>query len=157
MNIMLIDDDQDCIVELANAIEPSGHECGLYTIPEEAVAAYGNKNYDVVITDMKMPGMNGIQVLKAIKEMNSTAKVIINTGYGDVDTAISAVNNGAYAFFGKPVDISELLETLEKINVDVEAQKKSKEEHARLAMEYTRLKMAYEEMMRLLKEKAGER
>lgn len=157
MNIMLIDDDLDCMLGMVSAIEPAGHICDTFTLPEKAVEAYSLKLYDVVITDMKMPGMNGLQVLQAIKSKNPNAKVIINTGYGDVDTAISAINHGAYAFFGKPVDIGELLETLEKINMEMETEKKSKEEHARLAVEYARLKIAYDEMMSLLKDKVGNR
>lgn len=157
MNIMLIDDDPDCMAGLASVIEPAGHSCEMFIAPEEAIKTYPTKPYDVVITDMKMPGMTGLEVLKAIKFINPEAKVIINTGYGDVETAMSAVNMGAYAFFGKPVDISELLETLDKINREIDGEKKVREEHARLAIEYARLKVAYEDIMSLLEQKGVER
>lgn len=61
---------------------------------------------------MRMPRMTGIQVLRVIRQIDPEARVIIMTGYGDAETAIAAVNNGAYAFFGKPVDIAELIEVL---------------------------------------------
>ncbi|OPY58565.1 MAG: C4-dicarboxylate transport transcriptional regulatory protein DctD [Pelotomaculum sp. PtaU1.Bin035] len=153
MNILLIDDDGDCLDGLATALEPAGNRCDKFTAPGEAVEAYQQNQYDVVITDMKMPGMNGIQVLKKIRSLNPEAKVIINTGYGDVDTAIAAVNNGAYAFFGKPIDLADLMETLEKIEREIGGKKRAEFEHARLAMEYARLKQAYEDLAKAIEEK----
>lgn len=156
MNIMLIDDDQDCMLGLASAIEPTGFLCDLFTSPEKAVQQYGTGSYEVVITDMKMPGMNGIQVLKAIKARNREAKVILITGYGDVDTAIAAVNNGAYAFFCKPVNIEELLETIGQISEEVGRKQREKEEQDKMAAEYLRLKKAYLEIQAVLeKQDAG--
>ncbi|WP_346353412.1 response regulator [Azotosporobacter soli] len=115
MNILLIDDDRDCLESLAAVIEPAGHSCDIYTVPEEAVAAYDGVKHQAVITDIKMPGLSGIQVLRLIKAKNGKAKVLLMTGYGDVDTAIAAVNYGAYYFFSKPVNIDEIIEVLERI------------------------------------------
>lgn len=151
MKFMLIDDDRACLEGLVSALEPTGHDFYIFTVPEDAVAAYQKQPCDVVITDMKMPGMNGIEVLKAIRAIDPEAKVIVITGHGDVDTAIAAVNNGAYAFFGKPVDIGELLETLEKLAEEQEVCIRTKEEQQRMVQEYNRLKKAYEELQQLLK------
>lgn len=117
------------------------------------MAAYNPQKYDVIITDMKMPGLTGIQVLKITKAHNPEAKVIIITGYGDVDTAIAAVNNGAYAFFGKPVNIAELMETLEKINEKTQEKWQEQVEIHQMKQEYTKLKQAYEELQALLKKR----
>ena len=138
---------------MQTAIEPAGYHCELFTVPEQAVAAYNPQKYDVIITDMKMPGLTGIQVLKIIKAHNPEAKVIIITGYGDVDTAIAAVNNGAYAFFGKPVNIAELIETLEKINEKTQEKWQEQAEIDQMKQEYTKLKQAYEELQVLLKKR----
>ena len=153
MKIMLIDDEFECTVGLAGAIEPAGYSCEIFTEPEKAVAAYPLKHYDVVISDMRMPGMNGIQVLIAIRKMNPDARVIIITGYGDVETAMAAINNGAHAFFGKPVDVADLMETLDKIKNEHAARNRTREEQERLATEYIRLKKAYGELQLLLQEK----
>jgi DNA-binding NtrC family response regulator len=153
MNIMLIDDDKDCLLGLSSAIEPAGYNCELFTAPEEAVTAYDAERHDVVITDMKMPGLTGIQVLKIIKARNPAAKVIIITGYGDVDTAIAAVNYGAYAFFGKPVNIAELVELLEKVDAEVVGRRREREDMEQMMQEYYKLKRAYEELHSLLKQR----
>jgi len=151
MRLLLIDDDADCLDGLITVLEPAGYTCCTFTVPERAVEDFRQKQYDVVITDMKMPGLNGIQVLKEIRSLDPAARVIIVTGFGDVETAIAAVNNRAYAFFGKPIDIDDLMDTLEKIEGEIIVQEKAKTDHARLALEYARLKQAYEELLGLLK------
>ncbi len=153
MKILLLDDDIDCLDSLATLLKDAGRQCDEFTVPLKAVEAYRQKQYDVVITDMKMPGMNGIQVLKKVRSINPTARVIIVTGFGDVETAIAAVNNGAYAFFGKPIDIGDLMDTLDKIEYEINEQKKAKMDHADLAMEYLRLKHVYEELLGLVERK----
>ncbi len=154
MYILLVDDDADCLDGLVTVLEPTGHQCDTFTVPEDALEAYQQKQYDVVITDMKMPGLSGIEILKKVRSINTEARVIIATGYGDVETAIAALNNGAYAFFGKPIDLNDLMDTLEKIEGELKGQKKERIEHARLAMEYARLKQAYEDLLKLLKDKS---
>lgn len=153
LKFMLIDDDHDCLDGLVSALEPTGHELNVFTVPEEAVQAYRGNDYDVVITDMKMPGMTGIEVLKAIRQLDQEARVIILTGYGDAETAIAAVNNGAYAFFGKPLVIEELLATIEKISDEAEVRKQTKEQQEQMAQEFSKLKKAYKELQALLREK----
>jgi len=150
MRIMMIDDEQDCMDSLQAALEPAGHSADLFTSPADAVTNYSAAKYDVVITDMRMPRMTGIQVLRVIRQIDPEARVIIMTGYGDVETAIAAVNNGAYAFFAKPVDIEELLSVLDRVGKETEQKKLSLEEQGRLTEEYHRLKKAYEDMIQLL-------
>lgn len=151
MNILLLDDDVSCLDGLVGALEPSGHHYEAFTVPEEAVKDYAKRSYDVVITDMRMPGMSGIEVLKKVLAIDEDAKVIIVTGYGDVDTAIAAVNNRAYAFFGKPLDISELMETLCKIEREGEEKRKRRLDQTCLSEELSRLRRAYEELQSLIK------
>jgi len=156
MNMMLIDDDQDCILGLAGVLEPTGHSCEMFTVPEQAVQLYDGQHYDIVITDMKMPGMNGIEVLRIIRERNPAAKVIIITGYGDVEAAISAVNFGAYAFFCKPINVEQFIETIEKIGVEVGQAQHNKIEQEALTAEHCKLQKSYQELQRLLKKKESQ-
>ena len=154
MKIMMIDDEKDCMESLATALEPAGHHAEMFSSPLDAVDHYAKDLYDVVITDMRMPHMTGIQVLKTLRQKDPEARVIIMTGYGDAETAIAAVNNGAYAFFAKPVDIGELLEVLDKVGTETAQVRLSQEEQAKMFAEYQRLKNAYDDILRLLNEKS---
>ena len=66
-----------------------------------------------------MPEMNGIDLLKKIKEIDSSSRVIIITAYGDLETAKEAINNKAYAFFGKPINFEELISILRDIEKEI--------------------------------------
>ncbi len=152
VNIMLIDDDEGCLDSLKSSLELQGHKCTAFSFPEKAIEDYSKNypQYDAVITDMKMPVMTGLDVLKQARTINKDTKVIIITAYGDVETAISAVNNRAYAFFGKPLNFKELMETLDKIKNEKKEQKIKKEEFVQLSAEYSKLKKAYEDMQKIL-------
>jgi len=126
MKLLLIDDDLECIQYLKEALELGGNECILFQNPKEGVAAYDGKNFDAIITDFKMPQMNGIDVLKAVREKNPSAYVIILTGYADLDNAMAALNYGAYAFFRKPLNLKDLIKILSKIEDEINEYKKIK-------------------------------
>lgn len=157
MNILIIDDDPGCLDSLSSSLQLYSHNCEAYTNAVKAIEIYreNHSRFDLVITDMKMPVMSGIEVLQNALKINGEAKVIIITAYGDVETAISAVNNHAYAFFGKPINFQELLETIERIETEKNARKLTKEEQVRLADEYAKLKKAFEELQSLLKKGGG--
>ena len=152
MKIMLIDDEFECMSSLAGAIEPAGYSCEIFTQPEKAVAAYPLKHYDLVISDMRMPVMNGIQVLMAIRKMNPVARVIMLTSQSDIETTATAARNGAHAFLHKPVDIAKVIEIVEKIKQERVASSRTREDQERLAAEYIRLKKVYGELRSLLDE-----
>jgi len=153
LRILIIDDDPGCLDSLKSSLELSGYDCEAFTQPKKAVKAYKKSRHDIIITDMKMPTMTGLEVLKEIKSFNPDAKVIIITAYGDVETAIAAVNNHAYAFFGKPLNFPELMETIEKAEKDHEARKLTREEYEKLVAEYSKLKDAYQQLQGILTQK----
>ena len=70
--------------------------------------------YEIVILDMKMPGMSGMEVLRSILEIRPKTKVILITGYGSSQISDEGMQEGAYASFTKPIDINELLEEIKK-------------------------------------------
>jgi DNA-binding NtrC family response regulator len=147
---MLIDDEADCLASLSSAMEPTEHHIDVYDNPEKAMADFLRLEYQLVITDMKMPQMTGIEVLQAVKKSRPETQVIIITGYGDAETAIAALNNGAFAFFGKPVDIGELLETIDKVEIALSNSVESNLEHERIKEEYEKLRSAYLELKKFL-------
>lgn len=152
MNILIIDDDSGCLDSLSSSLQLYSHNCEAHTNAVKAIEIYRENpsRFDLVITDMKMPVMSGIEVLQKALQINKDAKVIIITAYGDIETAILAVNNHAYAFFGKPINFQELLETIERIENEKNEKKLTKEEQTRLIDEYSKLKKAFEELQTLL-------
>jgi len=119
MKILLIDDEHACVESLERAIKPTGHDCVSFNDPQMAMEAFRNDTFDVVVTDFKMHKMNGTQVLKNVKEVDSDVQVIILTAYADVDNAIDAVNNRAYAFFQKPINLNDFMYTLTKVEKEI--------------------------------------
>ena len=115
LEVMLIDDDKECLNAMSKALDYFGFTNHKFIDPSEALECYKTQKYDVIVTDYKMPSMSGIKLLEDIKSLNLDACVIITTGYADTDAAIEALNNGAYAFFTKPLDIQKLADTLVKI------------------------------------------
>jgi DNA-binding NtrC family response regulator len=155
MKVLIVDDDQDCLNDIYDALIPLNYTLIKEISPIEALNKFKSDNFDVVITDIRMPQMNGIELLKNIKKINKEARVIIITGYGDLDTAVQAINNHAYAFFGKPINFEELVEVLRKI--DDEIKLNIKIDYNKLSEEYINLKKSYNEMLDLLKSLQGDK
>ena len=118
MKLLIIEDDLPVAKCLQEYFELAGYECDVFNNPREGVAAYKLGDYQVVLTDIKMPEMNGIEVLEAIRSQDPGARVVIMTGFADVNNAINAVNSGAYAFFRKPLEMDKLKSCLERIEWD---------------------------------------
>ncbi|MBC7963915.1 MAG: sigma-54-dependent Fis family transcriptional regulator [Steroidobacteraceae bacterium] len=79
-----------------------------------AIELLQDKDYDLIITDLKMPGMNGIEVLKAVKGLQPDVPVIMITGYATVDTAVEAMKNGATDYISKPFTADQIMEKIDK-------------------------------------------
>ena len=87
LNILIVDDDNDSLNAMQFALYQLGHVLKLSKDPEEALELYKKEDFDIVVTDMRMPKMNGIELLIAVRNHNTNARLIIVTAYGDLDTA----------------------------------------------------------------------
>lgn len=121
MRILLVDDEPINVDSLANAIRRGGHEIVTLSDPLSALKHYRKKSFDVVISDVRMPGMSGIDLLRAIRDIDRNARVILITGYGDAKTAMAAINNHAWAMLGKPISVSAMMDTLNAIERSLSA------------------------------------
>jgi two-component system NtrC family sensor kinase len=101
--ILIIDDEEANVRVLAMSLRSDGYEVLTAYSGEEGLAVYAEKSPDLVLTDIKMPGMDGIEVLKKIKAMDADAAVIIITGHGDIENAVEALKFGASDFINKPI------------------------------------------------------
>src|SRR3989338_4901619 len=71
--------------------------------------------FQLVITDVKMPGMDGVEVLQEIKKLDPDLEVIMTTGFGTIETAVAAMKKGAYDFIQKPFNLNEVTNLIEKV------------------------------------------
>jgi DNA-binding NtrC family response regulator len=101
--VLVVDDEE--IVRMCMVRTLAGEHCNVETVVngQDAIKAMGQRSFDLVLLDMRMPGMDGLSVLKTIKENWPESEVIIITGYPEVDAAKRAVTLGAYDYLAKPV------------------------------------------------------
>jgi len=107
-NILVVEDDNATRDTMVDLLSEAGYEVESATNGEEAIAMVREYSFDMVITDLKMPKGDGIQVLEEIKKIDNRTIVIICTGYGTVDTAVKAMKLGAYEYITKPIKIEEI-------------------------------------------------
>lgn len=108
-SLLVVDDEPSILVSLARELAIANLKVTTAASGEEAVAKINTRFFDLVMTDLRMPGIDGFQVLKATKQKNPQTIVIILTGYGAVEAAINALRLGADDFLLKPCDPDELL------------------------------------------------
>jgi DNA-binding NtrC family response regulator len=118
MKILVVDDEDALRTVLSAELNSEGYEVGTAADGMEAVAELQKKNYDLVLLDIKMPNMNGFEVLKVIKEKHPGTRVIMLTGFADLKNAIESKKLGAEDFVSKPYDLVDLLTTIDRVMSD---------------------------------------
>jgi len=113
--ILIVDDELDMLNLLKRSLEPD-LKCRVDTVPsaEEALKRLEINNYDLILVDMKMPGMDGMQFLRIVKSKYPDITVVMMTAFGDIDITVKAMKRGAYDFIAKPFEHDALLLRLEK-------------------------------------------
>ena len=110
IKIILVDDEKEYVTTLSERIQMRGMETTIAFDGEKAIEMVENQIFDVMVLDLKMPGIDGLSVLKAIQKTKPEIKVIIITGHGsDVEKEI-AYKNGAFMYMQKPVVLDELID-----------------------------------------------
>ena len=112
--ILLVDDEPDILRVLGISLRADGYAVLTASSGEEALSIFARETPELVITDIKMPGMNGIEVLREVKNISDETEVIIITGHGDIDSAIEALHYGASDFINKPVRDKQLTIALKR-------------------------------------------
>ncbi|MBN2034088.1 MAG: sigma-54-dependent Fis family transcriptional regulator [Deltaproteobacteria bacterium] len=115
-SILIIDDEKDMLALLKRILtEESEHEVITETNPVAALELFKEKPFHLVITDLKMPKMDGIKVLETVKKINPDISVVILTAFATIDTAVEAIRKGAYDYITKPFRRERILLTVEKV------------------------------------------
>ena len=112
--ILVVDDEEQMRDLLVKVLERKGYQVSVCGNGADALAFLEREPVDLVVTDVRMPGLSGMEALRAIKELNPEIVVIIMTAFGSIDQAVQAVKEGAYDYINKPFKIDEMLLTIEK-------------------------------------------
>jgi two-component system OmpR family response regulator len=111
-NVLLIDDEQQFLKVLEERLETRGLKVNTATSGEDALTLIDDRNFDAIVLDLAMPGIDGIETLRLLKEKNPDLEIIMLTGHATVQKGIEAMKLGAEDFLEKPVDLSVLLERI---------------------------------------------
>jgi len=110
--VLLVDDEQDFLETLSNRLEMRGLKVSAVTSGEQAVSEAKTQDYDAIVVDLSMPGIDGLETLKRIKADNPNAEIIMLTGHGSIQSGVEAMKLGAGDFLQKPVELSQLLDKI---------------------------------------------
>ena len=111
-NILIVDDEKAIRKTLGEILSYEGYKMDEAGDGEEALKRFKEKSYDVVLCDIKMPKMDGIEFLEKARESNPDVPIIMISGHGTIETAVEAVKKGAYDYISKPPDLNRLLITI---------------------------------------------
>lgn len=107
--VLLVDDEKDFIEMLSERMKNRDLDVNTATSASEAITMAKDGNYDAIVLDLKMPGMDGVEALKALKLINPDLQVILLTGHGTLEKGIEAMKFGAMDFLEKPADVDMLV------------------------------------------------
>jgi len=108
LRVLIIDDEKAHAEVLKESLERVGYECAVATSGKAGARRIEHEDFDVVLTDLKMPDMDGLALLRKARHDLPDAEVLLITGFGDVKTAVEAIKEGASNYLTKPVDLAEL-------------------------------------------------
>jgi len=122
--IMIVDDEHDMLNVLSDLLSKKGYTVHIVDNGSKAEKLIAKHFFNIVLTDLNMPKMNGIELLKRIKKISADTEVIVITGYGTIESAVDAVKEGAYDYITKPINNDYLLLIIDRIlqHKDIKAQ-----------------------------------
>jgi DNA-binding NtrC family response regulator len=132
IKLLLVDDEMNFLQVIAERLALKGFDVIVATNGREAVASAEKDLFDVAVVDFQMSGMDGTQILKALKERHKYLEIIMLTGHATIDSAVECTKFGAFKYLEKPYDFEKLVEVIKDA---YEARLKKKFEHDKKRME----------------------
>jgi len=109
LKVLLVDDEEEFISALAERLDIRGIESRVATDGEQALEIAESQSFDVIVLDVIMPGISGLEVLQRLKDQQSKAAIILLTGHGSTKEGLEGMRMGAFDYLMKPLDIDELI------------------------------------------------
>ena len=152
INLLIVDDEEQFLESISKSLQLRDFNVITVNRGEKAIEAARNNPIDVALVDLKMPGINGEETLKALKAEHKWMEIIILTGHGTIDSAVDCIKMGAFAYLQKPCSLDELMQSLkeaykQKVMNKQQIAKKKMDEMLKLS-----LSESPREIMRRLKE-----
>ena len=114
IRLLIVDDEEEFLESIAKRLEMRDFNVRTAARGAEAVEIARKEKFDIALLDLKMPGMDGKQVLEILKQEHKHIEVIILTGHGSVDSAVDCTRLGAFGYLPKPYELEKLLDTLQQ-------------------------------------------
>lgn len=111
-NILVADDEHAICTAFRTIIEQAGHQCVIAATGQDAIQRASAGTFDAIFLDVRLPDMNGLDVLQHIQAQDGDVPVVVMTGHGTVDTAMQAMRSGAFDYLGKPVELHQIRDLL---------------------------------------------
>ncbi len=112
--ILVVDDETNVLLTMTSILRQEGFEVDEANGGEKALAAIRERSYDLVLTDLNMPGVNGMQVLAEVRKLSPSTVTVVITGYGSLNSALEAIQLGAYEYLLKPTEVEELKQAVRR-------------------------------------------
>jgi len=113
-SILILDDEPIVSKRLKPSLEKKGYEVETFTESVEALKRVKERSFDIVITDLKMEGVSGMEFLTEVKERSPRTEVIVITGFATMETAKESFQKGVFDFLAKPFKLGEITEVIQK-------------------------------------------
>lgn len=130
--VIVIDDEKNMGLVIGATLERAGFEVMCFQEPKEALDLIESEEFDAIVTDLYMPGVSGMEVLAHARRHQPQVPIVMITAFGTVESAVSALKNGAFDFITKPFDQSELLNVIEKACLTSHERQKEPAPHSEL-------------------------
>jgi DNA-binding NtrC family response regulator len=114
IKLLIVDDETRFLEAIATRLRKRGFDVQTATNGPEAIAQAREEKFDIALLDLKMPGMDGGEVLRVLKQEHNFLEVVILTGHGSLESAVELTKLGAFGYLPKPYELEKLLETLEQ-------------------------------------------
>jgi len=152
INILIVDDEEQFLNPIKRRLEVREFNVIAVNCGEKAIGAARNNPFDIALVDLKMPGIDGEETLKALKKEHKWMEIVILTGHGSIESAIKCTKSGAYGYLQKPCELDELLEVLKDAYQKKVMNRKSIEEKKMQEILKMSLASTPREILRKLKE-----
>jgi DNA-binding NtrC family response regulator len=119
LRIMVLDDEPIVCKRLKPALEKQGYEVDAFTQSSEAMEQIKQVEYDIIITDLKMKGIDGMQLLSEAKHRSPKTEVIVITGFATMETAKESFHKGVFDFIAKPFKLSEIQDVVSRAEAKI--------------------------------------